>query len=191
MGDPHTPTPGAASQSLAARLKGKANAFRALAPTYLANFIFQRIIGVNRDCRWSVHFTSKIQSPRNIQIHRTVRRSFAVSGGCYIQAENGLHISEGSIFAFGVKIITANHDPQDLRRHMPGPPVRIGRNCWLASNVVVLPGVELGDHTVVGAGSVVTKSFPEGHCVLVGIPARVLRRLDDPGPPSVAVVEQA
>jgi acetyltransferase-like isoleucine patch superfamily enzyme len=44
--------------------------------------------------------------------------------------------------------------------------------------VVVLPGVELGDFTVVGASAVVTKSFPEGHCVIGGNPARVIRLLD-------------
>jgi acetyltransferase-like isoleucine patch superfamily enzyme len=39
-------------------------------------------------------------------------------------------------------------------------------------NSIILPGVELGPHTVVGAGAVVTHSFPKGHCVLVGVPAR-------------------
>jgi acetyltransferase-like isoleucine patch superfamily enzyme len=42
-------------------------------------------------------------------------------------------------------------------------------------NSVVLPGVHLGDHTVVGAGSVVTRSFPEGNCILAGAPARLIK----------------
>lgn len=45
-------------------------------------------------------------------------------------------------------------------------------------NSVILPGVVLGDNTVEGAGSVVTKSFTEGHCVIVGNPARILRIID-------------
>ena len=44
-------------------------------------------------------------------------------------------------------------------------------------NVVVLPGVELGDGTIVGAGAVVTRSFPEGECVLAGNPAKIIRTL--------------
>ena len=45
-------------------------------------------------------------------------------------------------------------------------------------NSVILPGVTLGEHTVVGAGSVVTKSFPDGHCVIAGNPAIIIRSLD-------------
>lgn len=47
-------------------------------------------------------------------------------------------------------------------------------------NSVVLPGVSLGPHTVVGAGSVVTKSFPDGYCVVAGNPAKIIRRLPLP-----------
>ena len=53
-------------------------------------------------------------------------------------------------------------------------PVRIGNNCWLGAGVVVLPGVTIGDNTVVGAGSVVTKDLP-ANVVAVGNPCKVLR----------------
>lgn len=43
---------------------------------------------------------------------------------------------------------------------------------------IILPGVVLGDHTIVGAGSVVTHSFPEGYCILAGNPAKIVRKLD-------------
>ena len=45
-------------------------------------------------------------------------------------------------------------------------------------NSVVLPGVKLGDHTVVGAGSIVTKSFPEGYCVIAGNPAKMIKKIN-------------
>lgn len=45
-------------------------------------------------------------------------------------------------------------------------------------NSVVLPGVSLGTRTIVAAGSVVTKSFPEGYCVVGGTPAKIIKRLD-------------
>ena len=55
-------------------------------------------------------------------------------------------------------------------------PVRIGRNCWLGAGVIVLPGVTIGDNTVVGAGSVVTRDLP-ANVLAVGSPARVLREI--------------
>lgn len=45
---------------------------------------------------------------------------------------------------------------------------------------MIMPGVQLEPHTVVGAGAVVTKSFPKGYCVLGGVPARVIRELERP-----------
>jgi acetyltransferase-like isoleucine patch superfamily enzyme len=45
-------------------------------------------------------------------------------------------------------------------------------------NAVILPGVTLGDHTIVGAGSVVTKSFENGNCVIAGNPAKIIKNLE-------------
>jgi len=56
--------------------------------------------------------------------------------------------------------------------------INIGDGVWLASRVFILPGVSLGDHIVVGANSVVTKSFPAG-CFVFGTPARVLKRKEE------------
>ena len=55
-----------------------------------------------------------------------------------------------------------------------GKPITIGDNCWLGGHVTVLPGVTLGENVVVGAGSVVTKSFGD-NVVIVGNPARVIK----------------
>ena len=57
-------------------------------------------------------------------------------------------------------------------------PIRIGKNCWLGAGVVVLPGVTIGDNTVVGAGSIVNKDLP-ANVVAVGNPCKVLREIGE------------
>ncbi|MDT4068951.1 type 8 capsular polysaccharide synthesis protein Cap8J, partial [Staphylococcus aureus] len=59
----------------------------------------------------------------------------------------------------------------------PGEDVKIGNYSWIGMNSVILPGVELGEHTIVGAGSVVTKSFPEGNVVIGGNPAKIIKKI--------------
>lgn len=139
------------------------------------NWIFQRILGINGDCRWSVNYTSRVNFPENIKIAEGVKKSFAVSIGCYFQGYNGIHIEEGSIFGPGVRLLSANHEIGGLSRK--APPIKIGRNCWLGANVIVLPGVVIGDNTIVAAGAVVTKSFPDGNAVIGGVPAKILRTI--------------
>ncbi|MCB0275013.1 MAG: hypothetical protein KDI06_09385 [Calditrichaeota bacterium] len=70
-----------------------------------------------------------------------------------------------------------NHEPDDYFSYREAEPIEIGDNCWLGANSIILPAVRLGQHTVVAAGSVVTKSFPEGDVVIGGNPARVIKTL--------------
>lgn len=135
------------------------------------NFIFQKIFDINNSIPWSVHYTSTVQG--KIKIGKNVWKSFASSGGCYIQAANGIEIGDDTIFAPGVKMISSNHNPEDFKNWIITKPIVIGKNCWIGANVVILPGVELGDNVIVGAGSIVTKSFSAGS-VLVGNPAKIL-----------------
>ncbi|POT58492.1 galactoside O-acetyltransferase [Citrobacter amalonaticus] len=57
-------------------------------------------------------------------------------------------------------------------------PVTIGNNVWIGSHVVINPGITIGDNTVIGAGSVVTKDIPS-NVVAVGVPCRVIREIND------------
>ena len=93
------------------------------------------------------------------------------------------HIYVGDFTQFGPNVVlaTAGHPiaPELRERYYQyNAPVRIGRNCWLGANVVVVPGVTMGDNVVVGAGSVVTKDLPS-NVVAVGNPCRILREVND------------
>ena len=120
-----------------------------------------------------VNFTSRVSG--HITIGAGVDRSFAVSGGCYVQALNGVIINDGTIFGPGVKIISSNHDRTNLDRKIPTRPIVIGSKCWIGANAVILAGVELGDRVVVAAGAVVTKCFPSDS-VIGGVPARAISK---------------
>lgn len=144
--------------------------------SHLAYMLWQRILGINRKARWPVHFTSRVVEPGKVKLGRASYPGDMP--GCYIQAMNGIVIGDYCLFGPNVGLISANHDPTDPRRHLPAEPIRLGDRCWLGMGAIILPGVELGPRTVVGAGAVVTESFPEGHCVIAGNPARVVRALD-------------
>ena len=132
----------------------------------------QRILGLNKQYPWPVHFTSRVVG--NVVIGKDVWISFAASGGCYIQGNNGIEIGDETLFGPGVKIISADHSLEDIKKWESGPPVKIGKRCWISANAVILPGVTLGDDVVVGAGAIVTQSFSNGS-VLAGVPARLIR----------------
>lgn len=73
---------------------------------------------------------------------------------------------------------SAFHDVDPDRRLEPptAQPVTIGENVWLGARVIVLPGVTIGDDSVIGAGSVVTGDIP-ARTLAAGVPARVIRSL--------------
>ena len=74
-------------------------------------------------------------------------------------------------------IVTLNHDLNPQARLSATPePVKIGKNVWIGANCTILPGVTIGDNSVIGAGSVVVKSIA-ANVVAVGNPAQVVKHL--------------
>ena len=95
--------------------------------------------------------------------------------------DTDIFVGDNVMFGPNVVIATAGHpvDPP-LREKVTqfNIPVRIGKNVWIGAGAIVLPGVTIGDHSVIGAGSVVTKDIPP-NVVAVGNPCRVLREIND------------
>lgn len=78
-------------------------------------------------------------------------------------------------------IATVNHpmSPKQRRQKMAqGTPVTIGNDVWIGGNCTILPGVTIGNNVVVAAGGVVTKDVPD-NCLVAGVPAKVIRKLDN------------
>lgn len=144
-------------------------------PVTLKMWIYQKIIGLNKEAYWPVHFTSIVTGVKNI--HAGIDTSPGYMPGCYIQGIGKIHIGDYSQISSNVGIITANHNLYDTRKHEIKS-VFIGKYCWIGMNSIILPGVVLGDFTIVGAGSVVTKTFVDGHCVIAGNPAKIIKLLD-------------
>ena len=124
---------------------------------------------------WPAALSCHVSNPRNIIFHPDNLDNFQ-SPGTYWQNFNAcIHLGRGSYIAPNVGLITANHEMGALDEHAQGRDIVIGERCWIGMNAVILPGVTLGSDTIVAAGAVVTKSFPEGGVVLGGIPAKIIR----------------
>ena len=137
-----------------------------------------KILGYNKQIPWPVSHLIRISKPENIIFDLNDLQNFWTFG-CYFQnIEGKIYIGKGTYIAPNVGIITSNHNIDDLKKHKNGEDVIIGENCWIGMNSVILPGVILGNHTVVGAGSVVTKSFEDGNCVIAGNPAKRIERIN-------------
>jgi acetyltransferase-like isoleucine patch superfamily enzyme len=143
---------------------------------YVTDFLFRKILRQNSGVNWPVHHTSTIHSPQKITKGKNVYPGD--SPGVYINAVNGVRVGDYTNIGPNVGIISSNHDFVNNDAHTTAQPIDIGRFCWLGMGAVILPGVQLADFTIVGAGAVVTKSFPEGYCVIAGNPARVIKHLN-------------
>ena len=110
---------------------------------------------------------------RNIKLGRNV----FINSGCCFQDQGGIELGDGCMIGHQVVIATLNHDLMPERRASMIPEkVTLGRNVWVGAHATILPGVTIGDDSVVAAGAVVTKDVP-ANCVAAGVPARVVKRL--------------
>ncbi len=136
----------------------------------------QKILGFNRYIPWPVHHTIVISNPDHIHFDIDDLNNFQ-SPGCYFQNFDAhIYIGKGTYIGPNVGIITANHNILDLDTHTTGQDVILEEGCWIGMNSVILPGVVLKKGTIVGAGSVVTKSFSQENIVIAGSPAKIIKK---------------
>lgn len=109
----------------------------------------------------------------------TVGDNFFLNVNGKLMDSGKITIGNNVFIAPNVCIITEEH-AMDVEQRIQGleytHPVTIGDNVWICAGALVLPGVTIGEGSVIGAGSVVTKDIP-AHCLAVGNPCKVIRKL--------------
>jgi acetyltransferase-like isoleucine patch superfamily enzyme len=134
---------------------------------------------INRDC-WlqTIPGSGDTDSPKLV-----IKSHTGIGMGSHISAAKHVLLEEYVLLGRNVYISDHAHafEEIDLPIMKQGinriAPVVVGRETWLGQNVVVLPGVTIGRHCVIGANSVVNSSIPD-YCVAVGAPARVVRQFN-------------
>lgn len=146
------------------------------------SFWTQKFLGINRHIPWPVSHSIAIDNPDRVMFDLDDMNNFWTFGCYFSNANQGnITIGKGTWIGPNVGIVTTNHDPENPERHHKPRDITIGRQCWIGMNSMIMPGVVLGDHTVVAAGAVVTKSFPDGSCIVAGVPATVIRQISRSG----------
>ena len=119
----------------------------------------------------------------------------SVNMNCTFVDCNKITIGNHVLIASNVQLYTSTHPVELSERLAPdwkvetgqyfcrtyALPIKIGDKCWLGGGVIVLPGVTIGDGSVIGAGSVVTKDIP-ANSLAVGNPCHVIRRINGEEP---------
>ncbi|UZR96824.1 sugar O-acetyltransferase [Chondrinema litorale] len=136
--------------------------------------VFSVIIGEALDATSTVYPPFYTNYGKNISIGKNVFINHAAS---FLDL-GGIIIEDNVMIGPRVNISSENHpvDPANRKQLIPGK-VTIKKNAWLGAGVTVLPGVTIGENSVVAAGAVVTQDVPDN--VLVGgVPAKILKKLN-------------
>ena len=120
---------------------------------------------------------SRINTPITVvRAHQVkIGRRVIIMNGCLMMSAGGITIDDDAQIAANVQLISNNHG-LDNRMIITCKPVHICCRAWIGAGATILPGVTIGENSVVGAGSVVTKDV-EPNTIVAGNPARVIKRI--------------
>lgn len=134
-----------------------------------------QITGQELDESFSLFLPFTSDFGKNIRIGKNV----FINSGCRFQDQRQIIIGDGSLIGHNVVFATINHDYDPLNRGtMYLKPIELKQRTWIGSNATILPGVTIGENSVVAAGSVVTKDVPPD-TIVGGNPAKFISNLED------------
>ncbi len=102
--------------------------------------------------------------------HMNISSTARIAFGAYLDKTNpkGISIDDESFVAVGAMILTHDYCRSIYKK------TSIGKQCFIGARSIILPGVSIGDHVIVGAGSIVTKDV-KSHCIVAGNPAKIIK----------------
>lgn len=135
--------------------------------------IFSRLTGRQVDESFELFAPFYTDFGRNIVVGENV----FINQNCTFMDRGGITLEDRVLIAPRVNLITINHilAPQS-RRDTESRPIHICKNVWLGTGVTVMPGVTVGENTIIAAGAVVTKDIPPG-VIAAGIPAKIIKEI--------------
>ena len=108
-----------------------------------------------------------------------IGKNVFINSCCRFQDNGGIEIGDKTMIGPNVTIVTINHEINpETRFNANIKPVKIGKNVWIGADCTILPGVTIGENSIVGAGSVVTKDVPD-NVVVAGNPARIIKKIKE------------
>ncbi|WP_371198334.1 sugar O-acetyltransferase [Flavobacterium sp. MEB061] len=141
-------------------------------PTEIRNFLSQ-ITATEIDESVSVFTPLYINYGKNTKIGKNVFINF----DCVFLDLGGITIEDNVLIAPKVSLLTEGHPTSIEDRHSLIPkPILIKKNAWIGANATILPGVTIGENSVVAAGAVVSKDVPD-NTIVGGIPAKILKTI--------------
>ena len=141
--------------------------------------LFSELIGKPVDASFGMFPPFYTDCGKNI----TVGKNVFINTGCRFQDQGGIRIGDHVLIGHNVVLATLNHDFAPYNRATMHPaPIHIEDRVWIGANATVVPGVIIGENSIVAAGAVVTKDVPP-NTIVGGVPAKVLKRIDENGNP--------
>lgn len=134
---------------------------------------YKKILNVSN---LDIYFPVFIDRIENLKIGENV----CINAFVHIWANAPVQIGDNTMIASHVQITTSTHDYNfyPMRSKRIDVPVTIGRNVWIGSGAIIFPGVNIGDNSVIGAGSLVNKDIPP-NSIAYGMPAVVKKKINN------------